>query len=80
MKTLILIAQLSTGALEWQAMPAEICRNVIARLALGEAVTGVRDDGSEVLMIAGQCEPDDLLTRLALGPATYGDCGQEEGV
>lgn len=73
-ETLILIATLSTGAVEWQPIEADVCRRVVASMERGAIVQGERDDGSIVTMVSGVCIPDTLLTRLELTPPHYGAC------
>lgn len=78
MKTLILIALLSTGAVEWQAMDAHVCRAIVAQTENGVPAIGVRDDGSEIAIVQGLCMPDTLALRLELEGAAIGLC--EAGV
>lgn len=53
--TLILIAMLSTGAIEWQPIDADICRKVLAALESGGTVIADRIDGSHLAITQGIC-------------------------
>jgi len=73
-ETMILIATLASGAVEWQAIPSDLCRHVVVSMERGAIVQGERDDGSLVTMVSGVCIPDTLMTRLELTPPHYGAC------
>lgn len=78
-ETMILIATLASGAVEWQAIPSDLCRHVVASMESGQPVEGERDDGTVVTMVAGVCIPDNFRTRLELTPPELiGSCMVED--
>lgn len=77
-ETLILIAQLVTGEVEWQPVPADVCRSVVASIARGELVQAERGDGQVIVFSAASCVPDTLQARIEMTPPDYiGPCEVE---
>ena len=76
--TMILIAMLSSGAIEWQPMQSRVCEAIVDQTTRGIPAIGVRDDGSELTIVQAICIPDTLATRLELMGPSLGVC--EEGV
>jgi hypothetical protein len=77
-ETLILIATLTTGAVEWQPIPADVCTRLVESLESGAVVQGERADGSIITFASGRCIPDDLPTRIMLTPPSFfGPCEVE---
>lgn len=74
-ETLIMIAQLVTGEVEWQPVPADVCRSVVASLSRGELVQAERGDGQVIEFAAASCVPDTLPARIEMTPPGYiGPC------
>lgn len=74
-ETMILIAQLATGVVEWQSIPTDVCHRVVEQLASGSPVEAERHDGSLIRIVAGRCIEDTIRTRIELTPPEYiGSC------
>lgn len=78
MKLMILIATLSSGAMEWQSIPAHVCAAVELATINGETVLGERGDGSTVEIVEASCHEDTLLLRMQIEPSV-GACEMEAG-
>lgn len=74
--TLILIAMLSTGAIEWQPIDADICRKVLAALESGGTVIADSIDGSHLAITQGICVEDTLAMRIELSGPSLGLCAE----
>lgn len=78
-KSMILIALLATGEIEWQPLDADLCRHVEASLQAGSTVQAETEDGSRITIVQGLCIADDLRTRLELAGPALGLCDTGEG-
>jgi hypothetical protein len=77
-ETLILIAKLVTGEVEWQPVLADDCHRVVASIARGELAQAERADGQVITFVAAECVPDTLQARIEMTPPGYiGPCEVE---
>lgn len=76
MKSLILIALLSTGRIEWQPIEAETCTKAVDALQAGEVVAVDKVDGTRATIVQGICLPDTLALRIELEGGSQGACGE----